>query len=215
VPENREFYRRQNTWRFECLLLTLLGVNSCRNYSSIQPQPAKSSQAVVQQPEQTRLETGQEKSCSEFVQGFYDWYFDRLNHVSKETNAASTIDGVLRRKPMVLTAQLARLLKKDAEAAAKSPSEIVGLDFDPFINARDWEGKYSVQSVIIKGNNCRASVWGMDSGAKREIVKPELKFISGQWVFVNFHYPGSSSPRDENLIDILIGLSNDRNHPKK
>ncbi len=215
MPENREFYRRQNTWRFGCLLLALLGVISCRNHSSIQPQPVKSSQAVVQQPEQTRLETGQEKSCSEFVQGFYDWYFGRLNRISSQTNAASTIDGVLQRKPMILTEQLARLLKEDAEVTAKSPGEIVGLDFDPFINAQDWEGKYAVQSVISKGNNCRASVWGTDAGAKREIVDPELSFINGQWVFVNFHYPGNSSPHDENLIDILIGFRNDRNHPKK
>jgi Protein of unknown function (DUF3828) len=215
VPEKREFHRRLNTWRFGCLLLALLGVNSCRSHSSIQLQPAKSSQAVVQQPALTGLEAGQEKSCSEFVQGFYDWYFDRLNRVSNKTNAASTIDGVLRRKPMILTVQLARLLKEDVEAAAKSPGEIVGLDFDPFINAQDWEGKYSVQSVTIEGNNCRASVWGTDSGAKREIVDPELNFINGQWVFANFHYPGSSGPRDENLIDMLMALRNDRAHPKR
>lgn len=162
-----------------------------------------------------RLETGQEKSCSEFVQGFYDWYFDRLNRVSKETNQSSTIDEVLQRKPMIITPQLVRLLQDDVKAAARNKDEVVGLDFDPFINAQDWEGKYSVQGVTIEGNNCRASVWGTDSGAKREIVNPELSFTDGRWIFVNFHYPGSSNPRDENLNDILIGLRNDRNHPKK
>jgi hypothetical protein len=158
------------------------------------------------------VETNQEKSCRESVQNFYDWYFDRLNHKSKKQSNASAFDDVLRLKPEVLTARLRHMLKEDSDAASKNPGEIVGLDFDPYINAQDWDGKYSVQSATVKGSNCRASAWGMDGGAKKEIVVPELELTGGKWVFANFHYPGQSNPRDENLIDLLIGLRDDRKH---
>lgn len=205
----------QSLMLFAWSLLLLPAASSCRNNSSTLPEAAKTVQPVVQAQVQARNESGQEKSCREFVQGFYDGYFDQLNRVSNATNAPSTVDGILERKPMILTPQLARLLREDAQAAVRNKGEIVGLDFDPFINAQDWEGKYLVQGVTISGQNCRASVWGTDSGAKREIVDPELNFINGQWVFVNFHYPGNANPRDENLIDMLMALLNDRAHPKK
>lgn len=196
-------------------LFLLLSVSSCKNHSATSPQLEKSAQPAVQPSVQTPVETEQEKSCREFVQSFYDGYFDRLNRVSKETNAPSPIDGVLQRKPMILTVQLMRLLREDAQAATKSKGELVGLDFDPFINAQDWDAKYRVESVSLKGATCRAAVWGMDSGAKREMVDPELEFDNGKWTFINFHYPGSSNPNDENLIGYLIMLRNDRSRSKK
>jgi len=50
---------------------------------------------------------------------------------------------------------------------------------------------------------------------KREIVDAELEPEKDKWVFVNFHYPGSSNPRDENLIDLLTLLQDERNIAKK
>lgn len=204
-----------NPGLFGWSLLLLLGVSSCKNHSSTSPQPEKSAQAIVQVPAQARIESVQEKSCREFVQSFYDGYFDRLNRGMKKPTEGSAEDEVLHRRPTILSARLARLLKEDADAAAKNPGYIVGLDFDPYINAQDWDGTYHVESVSLKGATCRAVVSGTDSGAKREIVDPELNFSNGKWVFANFHYPGSTNPSDENLIDQLLMLRNDRNHPKK
>ena len=195
------------------VLFVLCVVSSCRDRSAVSPVQSRDLPAAVGQP--ARVEMDQEKSCREFVQGFYDWYFDRLNSENKGQSNVSALDDVLRLKPELLTARLRQMLKEDRDAASKNPGEIVGLDFDPYINAQDWDGKYSVQSATVKGSNCKASVWGMDENAKKEIVVPELELTGGKWVFANFHYPGQSDPRDENLIDLLTGLRDDRKHPHR
>jgi len=194
------------------LLVAVLALGSCRqrSQSTVEQQQA----AQPRQQVQTSAETEQAQSCKKFVQDFYDWYFDRLNsQIAKKTEGPSTYD-VLRLKPQVITPRLRTMLEEDVKAQSKSPDEVVGLDLDPFINAQDWEGKYWTGNVTLNGENCRVAVWGTDSGAKYEIVDPELKLENGQWVFVNFHYPGSETPRDENLIALLTGLRDDRNHAK-
>ena len=195
-------------------MLILLVACGCRSHSALAPALAKSSpdsSVAVARP--VRVETEEEKSCRVFVQGFYDWYFDRLNRQNKGQSDGSSADDVVRLKPELLTARLRQMLKEDRDAASKNADEIVGLDFDPYINAQDWEGKYSVESAAVSGSTCRASVWGADAGKKREMVDPELESNKGKWVFVNFHYPGSPDARNENLIAMLAGLREDRKHP--
>jgi hypothetical protein len=185
--------------------------DGCRNHpqaSISQPQQSKPDQPI--QPQ-----TRGEQSCRQFVQDFYDWYFGRLNLETKLQTLGPTTYEVLRLKPQLLSLELRRMLKEDTDAQAKNHDEIVGLDFDPFINAQDSEGAYWVESVTIKDGLCRASVWGTDSGKKREIVDPELRFENQKWIFVNFYYPGSANPSDENLIDLLTKLRNDRKHSAK
>jgi Protein of unknown function (DUF3828) len=211
VREDCEIYRRL---LIVLLLLVLFGASSCRKQSVSVSTVQSGSQSMAQQT-LARVETEQERSCQGFVQGFYDWYFDRLNLQNKVQSNNSTLDDVIRLKPEFLSARLQQMLTEDRDAASKNRDEIVGLDFDPYINAQDWDGKYWVQSVVVKGNGCKAFVWGTDSGKKREIVDPELESVQGKWVFVNFHYPGQSDPRSENLIDLLNGLREDRKHPHR
>jgi hypothetical protein len=193
-----------------CLLFAALAVSACKSHTTVAPIQQKAVQPVAQQQMQARVETGQEKSCREFVQGFYDWYFDRLNSENKGQSKSSTPDDVLRLKPELLAASLRQMLKEDREAASKNPDEIVGLDFDPYINAQDWDGTYSVQNVTLNGNQCRASVWGTDAGKKLEIVDPELRMISNNWIFVDFFYPESIGREDASLMGILTDLRNER-----
>jgi hypothetical protein len=210
VLVNRDFVRSLVSGS---LLFALVGVASCRDHSAASPAPKETTQQIAKQPVKARGETEQEKDCREFVQGFYDWYFDRLNSQNKGQSKATAVDDVVRLKPELLTARLRQMLKEDRDAASKSAGEIVGLDFDPYINAQDWEGKYSVEGATVNGGNCRASVWGTDAGKKREMVDPELELTVGKWVFVNFHYPGELDTRNENLIAVLTGLREDRKHP--
>lgn len=197
------------------LLFAMLAVSACKSHSAVAPTQQRAVQSVAQQQVQARIETAQEKSCQEVVRGFYDWYFDRLNSEAKGQSNGSALDDLLRLKPELLTAKLRQMLREDRDSASKNAGEIVGLDFDPYINAQDWEGKYFVESATVQGSNCRASVWGTDAGKKREIVDPELESDKGKWVFVNFHYPGEPDARNENLIAVLEGLREDRKHPHK
>ena len=145
-----------------------------------------------------------------FVQGFYDWYFDRLNTEKTQQIASPSDYEVLTLKPHLFTSELRKMLHDDAVATSKSPGEIVGLDFDPFINAQDWEGKYWVKSVNVKDDTCHASVWGLDAGKKVDIVGPELRMISNNWIFVDFFYPESVGRADASLMGILTDLRNER-----
>jgi hypothetical protein len=190
------------------LLPVSLVVSACHNHSGTsraQPQTAQ---------HEFHTDSSPEKDCREFVQRFYDWYFDRLNEEMKTSTRSRAQNPVLKFRPEALTPRLRTLLREDIRAQARNRDYIVGLDFDPFINAEDWEGAYRVENVTLNGDTCRATVWGSDTGAKREIVAPELKLENGRWIFVNFHYPGSANPNDKNLIDLLIQLRNDRKHSK-
>lgn len=150
-----------------------------------------------------------EQPCRAFVQSFYDWYIGHLNaQKGKQASVGSTYD-VVRLRPQLLTPDLRRMLTEDFRSQRHS-EEVTGLDFDPFLNAQDWEGKYTVENVTLSDDRCRASVWGTDGGKRREIVDPEAVLMGGRWVFVNFHYPGAASHDEENLVDLLKLLKRQR-----
>lgn len=164
----------------------------------------------------TPTETNSERSCHQFVQDFYNWYFDHLDARPGSESGAFSSDEVLRSRPQLLSPQLLKLLKEDAAAQARNPDYIVGLDADPFLNAQDWDGKYTVKKVTVKENHCRAEVWGTDAGVQKDVVEPELESNGSTWVFTNFHDSADLDPQDrENLISQLILLRDQRNASKR
>src|SRR5437588_560107 len=74
-----------------------------------------------------------EKSCRRFVQSFYDWYVTE----ALKDNGGPASDFALRHRGSVFDPELLQQLKEDSEAQAKAKGEIVGLDFDPFLNSQD------------------------------------------------------------------------------
>ena len=150
----------------------------------------------------------EEQSCHEFVQSFYDWYAKIARQESKE----SSDDRALRLKKTNFSAELQRRLKEDADASAKSKDGIVGLDFDPFLNAQDIGERYTVGKVTKKGRNYLVEVYGTWNGKKsaKPDVTPELSNQSGHWIFENFHYQQTDIPANENLLSVLAALKKDR-----
>src|SRR5947209_1773117 len=98
--------RSLRPWLFGWSVFVLLGASSCKNHSAISLRPEKSSQAVLQQPELTRLETGQEKSCREFVQEFYNWYASPIKPDRQHKTGELSSDDVLRLKPLLFDEKL-------------------------------------------------------------------------------------------------------------
>ena len=162
-------------------------------------------------------EESQEKSCKKFVQTFYDGYI----HDCWSDGPTDPCSGVAARRPLkyrasVFGPELTRRLNDDAAAQEKA-HELVGLDFDFIVNGQDINGRFEVRTVTRKGDRYFADVYEIPEGenpAKPHVV-PELTLAGQQWVFVNFHYPDSPYPEDENLISILRGLREDRQHPRK
>jgi hypothetical protein len=145
-------------------------------------------------------------SVKVFVQGFYDWYVPKALS-SHSTTAWST---AVKEKGSCFSPELGRKLREDSEAQAKDEGEIVGLDFDPFLNSQDPGRRYSVGKVVPKGDSYLVEVHRIIPG------KPEAKLTAtaevtgknGQWHLVNFIYPGG-----HNLLGVLKALKDDRDKP--
>jgi hypothetical protein len=148
------------------------------------------------------------KSCRDFVQGFYEWYVPKA---VKESGAPASHLAVMY-KSSVFSPDLLRALKEDSQAQAKAKGEIVGLEFDPFLNTQDPSPRYVLDKIISKDDGCLVEVYSISSGKKsaKPAVVAELVFKGGHWMFVNFHYGRSKRSEDENLVSTLKNLRADR-----
>lgn len=150
-----------------------------------------------------------QNNAKKFVQGFYSWYVPSL---TKNTGGPTPEIAISTRKS-VFDPVLYRKLKDDFDASAKVKDEIVGLDFDPYLNAQDIGDKYVVGKVTPKKNgNYWVEVHSIQGGQRnpKPDVTPEVAYRNGKWQFVNFHYGKSDIPVNENLISILNVLKKDR-----
>ncbi len=144
-------------------------------------------------------------SCRTFVQRFYDWY---VPVGGREPNWSSLFS----EKKSVFAPSLFQSLKADNDAQAKVEGEIVGLDFDPFLNSQDPSQKYVVGKITQKQASYFVDIYGVRNGKKgaKPDVVAELKRSDGKWKFVNFHYGKSEFPENENLVSVLKCLAGSR-----
>ena len=142
-----------------------------------------------------------QKSCRDFVQVFYDWYVPKA---LKESEVPAS-DLALKYKAALFSPELRQALGEDSQAQAKAKGEIVGLDFDPFLNTQDPSERYVLGNVSVKDERCSVEVHSVTSGKKsaKAAVVPELLFKGGHWMFVNFHYGKGKRSQDENLLSTL------------
>ena len=122
-----------------------------------------------------------------------------------------TEERVLAAKPALLTPALQRELKEDYDASAKSPDEIVGLDFDPFLNTQDPCERYEVGKVTMHGaDHASVEIYSVCEGkrsAKPDVIA-DVVLANGVWQFENFEYPDSH----ESLRSVLKKLKQERPH---
>jgi hypothetical protein len=154
---------------------------------------------------QAQAKGGQEvsESLRGFVQEFYNWYVPR----TLRDKPNSSWDLALKQKRSLFSPQLVRAIREDSAAQIKSPREIVGLDFDPFLNSQDPSERYEVGNITPRGESYWVDIYGLWPGKKRERpdVMAELLHRNGRWLFVNFHYPG-----DKDLLSVLKSLAENR-----
>jgi hypothetical protein len=166
--------------------------------------------------------TPTDAACRAFVQDFYNWYLKSLN---KEHQLNST-EMILKYRKASFDPELLRQLKADTDASTKNKDEVVGLDFDSFLNAQDVANTYKVGNSTRKGDSYMVEVignWGKNNAVAKGTGKkalepdviPELAFRNGAWVFVNFHYPGGKNPQDKDLLAMLKYLRDERSKHHK
>jgi len=132
-------------------------------------------------------------SGREFVQKFYDAYVPQALAENSVPASQFAIDHL----SDSFAPELLAALKDDAAAEAKSSDEIVGLDFDPFLNSQDPAERYEVGSVTQQGARYLVEVYPVMSGKRSAdpIVVVELAYENGHWLFMNFRYPGDDDLR--------------------
>lgn len=138
-----------------------------------------------------------------FVQEFYDWYVE----ASQRDCSPPGLELAVEDKSALFDAGLMRALREDLDASAKSPGEVVGLDFDPFLNAQGVCAPYKVGRVASDGDIYRVEVFG--SCPKDGSHKPDLiavvRVFHGRLIFANFMYPENGD-----LLDVLKSLKAER-----
>jgi hypothetical protein len=167
-----------------CLLFFGMSLTACHKKTSV---PAPQSKSVVPLLPGTAPApplSPEEQSCQTFVQNFYDWYWNRYaekaNSVSFDMRQLPNVETVLKRKPSILSPELAQLLA-DEEKKKLATHESGNLDFDPFWGNQNAQGMYVVRRVSVTGDRCKASIPQGDEIA-------ELQMSGSSWLFVNFYY---------------------------
>jgi hypothetical protein len=160
----------------------------------------------MQQPIEVHVASVQAQSCQAFVQKFYDWYWnqfaDKADDPKFDQKKLHSYYDTLRLNPPVLSQDLIRLIEKDIAASKAEGGDIVNLDFDPFLNSQDPQGRYLVNRATVTGGTCEASI-------ERGHEIAELKGTGSTWLFVNFRYSFFSVDDktkrfpDDDLIHIL------------
>lgn len=147
-------------------------------------------------------------SAKGFVQSFYTWYIPQMT----KNVPVPCSERILKERASSFSPALLAMLKEDLAESAKVPDEIVGLDFDPYINGQETPKRYLAGKTIAKGKSYLVEVFDLSDGKKSKVpaVVPEVKFVKGQWVFTNFHYAKTQIPENENLISILKALKTSR-----
>lgn len=147
------------------------------------------------------------EECQQFVQKFYDWYLAREKALTNEKSQKLVEEVALRQKRSYFSPGLIKALEEDLTAERKSPDEIVGLDFDPFLNSQEMPEKCVVGEVRAKDDHYLVDVFEILDGkkdSKPTVVAELARQKNGQWIFSNFHY------ENDNLVGVLENLKKER-----
>lgn len=128
---------------------------------------------------------------------------------NNQNHNLSQVEFALETKPELFSKAIISGLHEDETAQAKSPGYIVGIDFDPFVNAQDTCGPYKTGEVTHVGTTYRVEVFGQGSCEHRKEpdVIAAIKEVNGSWVFADFYYPGQG--------DLFSALETARKERKK
>ena len=154
----------------------------------------------------TQPEAVSSQSVHDFVQGFYDWYV-QLNQKSSD---GSQMDTALKNKHWPMSQAIVTALDADTAAQAKSPDDIVGIDFDPFLAAQDTCFPYKAGKVTKTGSRYQVEVFDSncsDPHPEQPTVIAVVEERKGTLTFMNFVYPGDTGT---DLLSELQALKKER-----
>jgi hypothetical protein len=153
-------------------------------------------------------EAKSEDSVRKFAQDFYRWYVP----IAAKGNEGTPFAIAIKQRPSSFSPQLLQALQDDAGAQAKAVGEMVGLDFDPFLNSQDPSNHYVIGSINLKNDG----YWVDIHTSKSEKAHAKTSVIAvvnqsgGHWFFSNFRFPNGGD-----LLETLEALKHDRQQPSQ
>lgn len=125
-------------------------------------------------------------SARAFVSQFYDWYAPQ----ALQDRAEPAWRIALKKKGEEFAPPLVRLLRADSAAQDKC-EDLVGLDFDPFLNSQDPAQHYEVGEITHEGSIYKAEIYSVQAGQRgnKPDVSASFERSDGRWMFINFYYP--------------------------
>jgi len=128
---------------------------------------------------------GAAQSAAAFVQAFYQWY-GKLGDLYQQAVHDS---------PAFFAPALLAGLHADSAAKQQHPDEVVGLDWDPFLETQDPCDPYQVMGTTRRGDTVLVAVGGMCSGreprAAPDVIAEVMARSEGGgtgWIFVDFRH---------------------------
>ncbi|HXY19349.1 MAG TPA: hypothetical protein VEH83_05080 [Gemmatimonadales bacterium] len=121
------------------------------------------------------------QAAARFVQAFYQWY----------ERAGERYEVAVRDSPAYFAPALLGALRLDYAASQASPSEVVGLDWDPFLDTQDPCNPYQVTGTTRRGDTVLVAVNGMCTDRPPQTqpdVLAEVRLVDKRWVFVDFRH---------------------------
>ena len=144
-----------------------------------------------------------------FVQHFYDWYKNLYNQGVTATDNIGTDAYMVKHKPQYLDDSLLNAFIEYYKAEPKEADEIIGLDFDPILDAQDIGWDYLTGNVKQVGDKFFVEIHCDTHGKSKDSILASPPVIvaevvkKGHWKFVNFSYPPPSG-KGEDLLELLV-----------
>jgi len=140
-------------------------------------------------------------SCRKFVQQFYRSY-------AAKCKKGYSAEQAVKAHPRSFSPAIIRALRENDAESKKHPGEIVGLDFDPILNAQDVAQRYEAGKPVVRGERYLVPVYGVWNGRKTALpdVTCELGSVNGAWRFEEFHYHRDKGKPDETFSQVMDSL---------
>lgn len=154
------------------------------------------------------VQDAQAQSAKAFVQGFYDWYTGEM-----QKNQYDSVPDPLTDKRWSFSAAIVTAMRADEAAQAKTPDDVVGIDFDPYLNAQDTCFPYKAGKVTASGSQYRVEMFDSSCSESHPDIPTVIAVVQkkgSSWEFVNFLYPGEPGQADSDLLSVLKQLAKER-----